>query len=56
MAPTKPDASWPKPTWQQPWLAETTGAQVRYQSLHGKARYEFPFEVFQVEGRLPLPA
>jgi len=46
----------PKPVWQEPWLAETTGMHVRYQSVHGKARHAFPVEVFQVDGRLPLPA
>lgn len=46
----------PKPTWHDPRLAETTGAHVRNQSVHGKVRHALPVEVFQVDGRLPLPA
>ncbi|MBI5937491.1 MAG: RES family NAD+ phosphorylase [Betaproteobacteria bacterium] len=44
------------PLSQEPWLCELTGARVKFSASHGRAIYDFPVEMFYVDGKLPRPA
>lgn len=44
------------PLSQEPWLCELTGAQVKFSATHGRAIYDFPMEMFYVDGKFPRPA
>ncbi len=46
----------PAPIAQDAWLCETTGRRVRFNAVHSREIHDFPVDLFQVEGRLPLPA
>ncbi len=46
----------PAPVAQDAWLCETTARRVRFNAVHGRAIHDFPIELFQIEGCLPLPA
>ncbi|MFZ0788082.1 MAG: RES family NAD+ phosphorylase [Chromatiaceae bacterium] len=45
-----------RPLDPQPWLCETRASRVAFSGGTERAAYAFPIELFQVEGRLPLPA
>ena len=41
---------------QEPWLCELTGARVKFSATHGRMIYDFPVEMFYVDGKFPQPA
>jgi len=45
-----------EPEFVQQWLCETNGRTVRYGSRTQERGWEFAFETFTVDGRLPAPA
>lgn len=45
-----------RPLDPQPWLCETRASGVAFSGGTERAVHAFPIELFQVEGRLPLPA
>jgi hypothetical protein len=44
-----------RPEFQDAWLCESTAEHVRFHAAHGSDGYEFPLEMFQVNGELPAP-
>lgn len=45
----------PRPLFQDAWLCELTAAHVRFNAVHSPEGYDFPVEVFRVNGALPWP-
>jgi hypothetical protein len=44
------------PVAQEPWLCELTAGHVRFFTIHSKKFFDFPIEVFKMDGILPTPA
>lgn len=45
-----------RPVFQDPWLCELTAEHVRFHSAHGREDYDFPLEIFRVDGELHWPS
>lgn len=45
-----------RPVDPQPWLCETRAERVVFSGPRGRAVQSFPLTLFEVDGRLPLPA
>ena len=45
-----------RPVFQDPWLCELTAEHVRFHSAHGRQDYDFPLEIFRIDGNLPWPS
>ncbi len=45
-----------QPISPEPWLCELSRDGVRFRAAYSRAFHDFPLDVFQVAGRLPLPA
>jgi hypothetical protein len=46
----------PRPVFQDAWLCELTAEHVRFHSAHGRQDYDFPLEIFRVDGEFPWPS
>ncbi|HNA30855.1 MAG TPA: RES family NAD+ phosphorylase [Thiobacillaceae bacterium] len=44
------------PLFQEAWSCETDAERVRFRAHYGRALFDFPVEIFRVDGVLPQPA
>jgi RES domain len=45
-----------RPVFQDAWLCELTAEHVHFHAAHGREDYDFPLEIFRVNGELPWPS